>query len=67
MKRRSKKVKENALKRAGRTFLQAFVGVLVVQGGFTLTQADLATLRAAFAAGVAALLAWAWNMLKEDV
>lgn len=57
---------KNALKRAARTFLQSFVGVLVAQGGFTFTQTDLATLRAAAAAGIAALLAWVWNYLKED-
>jgi hypothetical protein len=55
----------NPLKRGLRTFLQAFVGVLVAQGGFTFTQTDLAMLRAAAAAGVAALLAWLWNYLDD--
>lgn len=53
---------KTAIYRALRTFVQAFAGAVMAQGGFTLTQTDLALLRAGVAAGIAGVLALLMNL-----
>lgn len=63
----------NAVKRALRTFLQAFIGTILASGVFALVasgeqvpvDAFLVAARSAGAAGLIAVLSWAQNALED--
>lgn len=58
---------KDAIRRAVRTFFQGFLAVTIAQGGFTLTQTDLALVRSAAAAGIAAVIALLLSLLEDKV
>lgn len=58
---------KEAVRRAVRTFFQTFLGVVIVQGGFTFTEADFAIAKAAVVAGVTAVVVLAHNLLEDRV
>ncbi len=63
----------DALRRASRTFLQAFLGTLIASGGFSAAQSegvvDWSALTkvgiSATVAGIIALVSWAQNALED--
>lgn len=58
---------KQAVRRAARTFFQTFLAVVVGQGGFTFTQTDLALVRSAGIAGIAAVVSLVHNLLEDTV
>lgn len=59
-------MKDN-LVRAARTFAQAFLAVLIAQGGLTFSTSDLDVLKAAAIAGVAGVVSLVHNLLEDKV
>lgn len=58
---------KEAARRALRSFFQGFLAVVIAQGGFTLTQTDIALVRAGAAAGILAAVVFLHNYLEDHV